>query len=308
MDFAVRFATADFPYSKECQCLGMAIQGAVMIRKGPNRDNTLHWFHAFVYSVLAGFAGGWLGFVFMGKPSSMLASDVNFGSCIIAYILVNWTPYDIGYKLCQTLPVTMLYTSFAQLFRSNGIMGFVNACYAAFKDSPSPYYPMPVFGPILYATLLGNMGGFIMKGLEGHVQNGVPWPVQNGFFVASFYHFFVHDTEGPIGKALRAAISSETLFGLDTAAFAALFACGFMQIMGMLHLPQFIGPQFTPFGSDLLNPWKDSAFWQVGLKESEFSKKKEEQTNGAAQTQTHGAVTDYTATKKSKKQKNKKTQ
>lgn len=180
MDYAVQFATADFPYAKECQCLGMAIQGAVMIRRGPNKARNLHWFHAFVYSVLAGFAGGWLGFMWMGKPSSMLASDINFGCCIIAFVLVNYTPFDIGYTLCSSLPVTILYTSFAQLFRSSGVMGFVKACYGAFKDNPSPYYPIPVFGPILYATLLGNMGGIIMKGLEGHVQNGMPWPVQNG--------------------------------------------------------------------------------------------------------------------------------
>jgi hypothetical protein len=48
---------------------------------------------------------------------------------------------------------------------------------------------MPVFGPILYATLLGNMGGIVMKGLEGHVANGMPWPVQNGTNLVSVVTF-----------------------------------------------------------------------------------------------------------------------
>jgi hypothetical protein len=28
--------------------------------------------------------------------------------------------------------------------------------------------------------MLGNMGGFVLKGIEGHVGSGMPWPVQNG--------------------------------------------------------------------------------------------------------------------------------
>jgi hypothetical protein len=151
MDYAVRFATGDFPFCVECQCFFMAVQGAMAVRHGLNKNGQLQWFHAFVYSVLAGFAGGWLGFLWMGRPSSMLASDINFGSCILAFILVNYTPFDIGFMLCNTLPVTLITTSFAQLFRSLGIMKFCHVCYEAFKDSPSPYVSSSCVGttPIL---------------------------------------------------------------------------------------------------------------------------------------------------------------
>lgn len=177
---AVRFLTGDFPFSGELQCFWMAVQGAMAVRKGPNRNGNLHWFHAFALSVLAGYAGASFGFLWMGRPSSMLSSDLNMASCILAYILVNYTPMDIGYKICDSLPVTIVTVSFSQLFRSLGIMKFATACFEAFKDNPSAYYPIPVFGPIIYATLLGNMGGFFMKGFEGHLANGMPWPVQNG--------------------------------------------------------------------------------------------------------------------------------
>jgi len=177
---AVQFLTGAFPYAGELQSFWMAIQGAMAVRNGPNAKRQLHWFHAFCLSVAAGFAGGWLGFLWMAKPSSMLSNDLNMGSCILAFIIVNHTPYDIGYMICNTLPVTIVTTSFAQLFRSTAIPKFVMVCYETFKDNPSPYYPIPVFGPIMYATLLGNMGGFLTRGFEGHISNGMPWPMQNG--------------------------------------------------------------------------------------------------------------------------------
>lgn len=99
---------------------------------------------------------------------------------ILAFLIINYSPFDIGYKLCRTLPVLLITTSFAQLFRSTAVMKFVNVCFEAFKESPSAYYPIPVFGPILYATLLGNMSGLVLKGFNGHFGNGMPWPVQNG--------------------------------------------------------------------------------------------------------------------------------
>lgn len=143
--------------SAELQALGMAIQGAMIVRNGVNKTKQLHWFHAFVLSMMYGFAGGLLGFIWLGKPSSLLSSgDVNLGSCIIAFILVNYTPFDIGYKLLNTIPLTIIYTSLAQLFRAVGLMRFVTACFNEFKHAPSSYYPIPVLGPILYGTVRRN--------------------------------------------------------------------------------------------------------------------------------------------------------
>ncbi|GAX25268.1 hypothetical protein FisN_5Lh352 [Fistulifera solaris] len=255
MDSIVQFATYSFPYAAEFQAIGMAFQGAMAVRSGPNKNGTLHWFHAFVLSVMAAFTGGWLGFIWMGKPSSMLSNDVNFASCIFAFVVVNYTPGDIGYMICRTLPVTLVITSSAQLFRASGIMKFVAACYDAFKDNPSPYYPIPVFGPILYGTLLGNMAGFLMKGLEGHVSKGMPWPVQNGLFCATFYHFFVHDSSGPVGTFLRTSIPARQ-FGLKDVEFASCVVTYFMQLVGILQLPEFLGPSWSPFN---LFHWKGSS-------------------------------------------------
>jgi hypothetical protein len=268
------FLTGDFPYSGELMAFWMAIQGAVAVRRGPNKDKNLHWFHAFFLSVIGGYAGGCFGTIWMGKPTAMLSNDLNVASCIVAFVLVNCMPFDLGFKFCKTLPVTLVIVSFAQLFRALGIVKFTTVCFEAFKETPSAYYPIPVFGPILYATLLGNMGGFFMKGFEGHIMNGMPWPFQNGLFCASFYHFFVHDKTGIVGTTLRRFINSPEILGLDDRTFAVVFVSLFMQIMGILQIPAFLGPSFSPFGMKILSPFRDSTTWTVAKTDSEWSKKR----------------------------------
>lgn len=43
-----------------------------------------------------------------------------------------------------------------------------------------------------------------------------------------------------------------------------------MQVIGILQLPMFLGPKFSPFGLDILNPWKDSSTWNVGRIDSQY--------------------------------------
>jgi hypothetical protein len=94
------------------------------------------------------------------------------------------------------------------------------------------------------------MSGFLFKGVEGHVKNGVPWPMQNGLFCATLYHFIVHDTNGIIGNTLRHycyPIFLRERLGYDDKTFAGLFVSIFMQVTGLLQLPNFYGPTFSPF-------------------------------------------------------------
>jgi len=275
MDYAVTFLTGAFAFSAEFQNVGMAIQGAMSVRKGPNKEKKLHWFHAFMLSVVAGFAGGIFNFIWMGKPSGIIANDLAMGSCIIAFALVNILPFDLGFMFFNTFPLSLVIVSSAQLFRSLGLVKFVSTCFMAFKDTPSAYYPIPVFGPIIYGTLLGNMGPLFMKGFEPHIGNGVPWPVQNGLFLTTFYHFYVHDKDGPIGQLLRTYIPVPSFLGLDDATFATAFVSLFMQIMGILQMPEVLGPSFSPFGS-LLSPFKDTSTWNVGKGETVYAKKQKE--------------------------------
>lgn len=248
-DLFVDYLIGQFKYTRELQCFWMAFQGSMNCRLGPNKDRSMHWFHAFWISVIGGYGGSCFAPFWMGRPTSMLTNDLNMGFCIVAYLCVNYTPFDIGYKLGHTLPIHFIMVMFAQLFRTMGIVGYVGVAFNTFKDHPSAYYPIPVFGPILWATFLGNMGSFFMKGFHGHLQNGMPWAFQNGFFCASFYHFYVNDEIGPIGNFLRSSIQSVPglQLGLDDRTFAIALVSLFMQIMGICQMPHFFGPSFSPF-------------------------------------------------------------
>mmetsp|Transcript_2741 Transcript_2741/g.4013 ORF Transcript_2741/g.4013 Transcript_2741/m.4013 type:complete len:287 (-) Transcript_2741:3142-4002(-) len=246
LSHAIAFLTADFAHAAEFQNIFMAIQGAMAVRSGPNKDKKMSWFHAFAQGVVTAFAGGLLAPFWMGRGTPMLSNDLCMGSCIIAFLLVNCIPGDLGYKLLSLFPFKLLTVMGAQLFRARGIVAYVNIPYQAFKEIPSKYYPTPVFGPILNAMLLGNMGGFFWKGFHAHLQNGMPFAFQNGLFVASTYHFVAND-KGPIGEAARDMISLLPLGDIDAVIFVTAMGSLFMQVNGILQMPDFIGPSFNPF-------------------------------------------------------------
>jgi hypothetical protein len=247
---AVDYLTANFAFTMELQCTFMAIQGAMKVRKGPNKKRSMAWFHAFCLSVVMGYGGGLFTPLLMGRPTGMLANDVNVATCIIAFVLVNCVPFDLGFKVLNTFPATIITTLFAELFRVMGVVNFCNLAFNSFKDNPSPYYPIPVIGPIAYATILGNMGSFFTIGFHGYLEKGMPWSFQKGLFCSSFYHFYANDSTGFIGTNLRHAVNTFAPFiklGLDDKTFPIVFVSIFMHTMALLQLPYFLGASFSPF-------------------------------------------------------------
>lgn len=246
LQFAIDFLTGKFPYSFEFQAFFMALQGVMKVRTGPNRDGKMSWFHAFGKGVILSYAGGIFAPLWIGRPTSMLSNDINMGACIITYSLVNCIPFKIGYRIANTFPIKLMTVMGAQLFRTMGIITFITIAYEAFKNNPSKYYPTPIFGPILFATILGNMGSFFALGFNGHLKRGMPLPFQNGLFVSSLYHFTVNDTDGPIGIALRSLLDP-FMMGFSHKQFATLFISSFMQLWAVLQMPEFLGSSFNPF-------------------------------------------------------------
>lgn len=61
-----------------------------------------------------------------------------------------------------------------------------------------------------------------------------------------FYHLYTNDKEGFIGTTLRSAIQSTGIQGeMEDKLFATLVVTSFMQIAGLLMLPEFFGPSFN---------------------------------------------------------------
>lgn len=91
----------------------------------------------------------------------------------------------------------------------------------------------------------------------------------------------MNDKDGFIGKFLRENLPIKDIFGLDEKVFACCFVGLFMQITGVLQMPQFLGPSFTPFGTAILSPFLDSSTWTVGKYEVAYAEnqKKSEMQN-----------------------------
>lgn len=79
------------------------------------------------------------------------------------------------------------------------------------------------------------------------------------YFLCVFLPLFVNDQTGPIGAMLRATFPEYVRMGLDEATFAAVFVSLFMQIMGLLQMPDFFGPSFSPFVVEKLRLWQNGS-------------------------------------------------
>jgi len=250
VSYVTSFLAADFTFAAEFQSFLMALQGAMAVKNTSNKNGKMKWFHAFAEGVVIAYAGALFTPFWMGRVTPMLANEMNMAMCIISFLIVNFLPFSLGRKFGNFLPIRLLVISGAQLFRTMGIIKFVNIAHEAFKDSPPPFYPTtPIIGPILFATILSNMGAFFWKGFHGHLQNGMPFPFQNGLFCATLYHFVSNDIEGPVGNILRSAINAvpQLTLGLSNEAFTISFISAFMQVTGMLQIPELFGPSFNPF-------------------------------------------------------------
>lgn len=250
---AYGFLTASFQFAPSILGFSMAVQGAVKARHSLASSKTpFTAFKALALTSFFSFGGAWFAPLLIGQPSKMLASETNAPIILAATYLVFYSPLDLFYKLISTLPLQILYTAFAQLFRASGVISFVALGNSLFN--PSPYYDVPIIGPILLATLLGNMGGIFLRGWEAHLSNGMPWPFQNGLVMASFFQFYSYDTTGIVGTTLRSYLS--IAFGPDGAVkadfmadpnFARVIIAAFMVVVGVLQLPELLGPSFNPF-------------------------------------------------------------
>ncbi|GMI26387.1 hypothetical protein TeGR_g10041, partial [Tetraparma gracilis] len=176
---------------------------------------------------------------------------INLPACLIAYYLIFHSPSDSFYKLSTSAPGTLLITFFAQLFRATGIPRAVDLTLPLCRASA--YYPTPLLGPILAATLMSNVGPLYRNGFQRHFADGAPWNFQNGWLCAGFHHLLCNDA-GPLGAALRAAVGAvpgagafRAWCGGDREMAQALISL-FMVSVGIAQLPMCFGPGWRPFG------------------------------------------------------------
>ncbi|CAN0227462.1 unnamed protein product [Discosporangium mesarthrocarpum] len=142
------------------------------------------------------FGGGILAPLLLGKPPVMLVNDLLVPVVCTAWFLVNRTEGFV-FKFLATPGINQTMLVLGECFRANAMCGVVQIAFKAI--SPSKYYPIPIWGPVLLGTI-GACGGMFLpldKGLQG-LKNGAPWPMQSAFYGSLFFHLTVNDpTVGP---------------------------------------------------------------------------------------------------------------
>jgi hypothetical protein len=91
------------------------------------------------------------------------------------------------------------------------------------------------------------MGAFFLKGFDQHLQDGMPFPFQNGLICGMFFHLYANDHEGPLGDMIRAPFAYIQPLSMNDSTFATFLVSAFMVITGLLQLPELLGPSFNPF-------------------------------------------------------------
>jgi len=253
MSLLLEFLRGSFPFCGEFMVFGMAMEAAVSVRATDDaklkkdKKSSYNWFLTLLQITLVGFGGGVFMPIMLGLPSSFLiGADVNAAGCILSWWLVFHSPGDFFYRnIARNLPFQIFYVSGAQLFRSSGVWGFVDKGLGMMK--PSPYYPIPLLGPILTASLLSNVGPIFRLGYTSWFANGVTANFQYSFVLATFYHLYANDTNGVLGNALRVPFSFVSLPGfLSDKDFASCAVTAFMVVWGCLKLPGLLGPNLDP--------------------------------------------------------------
>lgn len=254
MDYTwlMAYLTAEFPRANLLAIIAMAIAGAVEVRRV--HGDRLHWMHAMILTTVCGNGGSALAPMWMNtSKNTMGGNDFQIACCVAAYFLVQKIPG--GYSLCERRPVALVLAAFSGLYRATRVVTFTSQGYETFrKYEPVSYYhgfasdpshsatpslyPIPVFGPILFGTLFGNMGGYLQKSFHGRMEKtGLPVSFLCALISAAFYHFFVHDHSGFVGPALRWPIhwlvQSHTSSSIDDSRLAMILVSGFLQIAGL---------------------------------------------------------------------------
>ncbi|RYY75192.1 hypothetical protein EON63_19460, partial [archaeon] len=109
--------------------------------------------HSLVASALSSFGGGYIAFMLIGRPAAPLNNDIIIFSTILAWFLI------FNLKLSWFFTHTYVRTiwSFALgLFRTHAAVNIVTMSNTIL--APTAYYPIPLFGPIIAGTVLGEYG------------------------------------------------------------------------------------------------------------------------------------------------------
>lgn len=225
----------DFEPYWYCCLFVFCLSVALAVRK----TNPKNFWHGAVASVMAGYGGGTISAMLLGRPGVLVAFEGAVPTMLCAWTLS-------GLAVVQALEsskvaVAALSTCF-EMLRAQVAMGAFNGAHAVL--SIPRYYPVPTVGPIVAALIGGVGGGFLpaSKGLTP-LEGGLNWRLRSAFFFAVWLQLTVKD---PYAAPYVSAVG----LGDGDAAKAAGVA-----VLAALPLVSLVFPGFQPLG---VNPFVPS--------------------------------------------------
>lgn len=211
-----------------------SINGAVVSYAGFNGERQ-YWLFSLMTVAFTAYGGGVFAPIFIGRPSLPFGNDLVPLSILCAWYAVYNTRLQ---GLLVSLPVRAVWTALLGLFRLYSVTNMVTLAMNTLPTSP--YYPIPLFGPIFCGTMVGCMGMFLplSKGLMP-IQKLTPWNIQAAFYSAWFFHTMVNDTAGYLGNGMR------LIFG-NHSRESVMVIIGLLQVIH-LELQLFISPDMNLF-------------------------------------------------------------
>lgn len=230
-------------YGKAFVFLCHALRAALSVR-GSQKTTKHYWLHSFVLVLLAGFGGGILTPLFLGRPSMMMVNNLIVLTSALAWYLTHYV--DGVQAFLTTVPARMVWGFGHCLFRIFTICNMVNVANSVL--SADPYYPVPLVGPIAAGTMTATLGMYLPlnKGLSA-IENKTPWPLQGALITAAVYHLVVHDTVGTLGEGLRFILGFNYLNLEGAERKAAVRSLLAMMWVIMQYGQIFAGPDFNIF-------------------------------------------------------------
>lgn len=167
-----------FPYFDIAHSVLCALAVREDLGPGAQAFSRKHPMSCWLSTMLMVFAGGMLANGLLGEPIlAPLKNTPQLVVATIAWYIVFYTPFDIGYKVAKFLPVKIVFAAMKEVYRCKKVYDGVT--HAA-KLYPNAYVIM-----ILIGTLKGNGAGFT-KLLE-RLMRGVWTPTAMEFMQPSFY-------------------------------------------------------------------------------------------------------------------------
>ncbi|XKL59408.1 hypothetical protein PGB90_000424 [Kerria lacca] len=166
-----------FPYFDIAHTVLCALAVREDLGQGGQAFSRKHPLSCWLSTMLVVFAGGMVSNGLLGEPVlAPLKNNQQVLVATIAWYIVFYMPFDIGYKISKFLPIKLVFSAMKEVYRCKKVYDGVS--HAA-KLYPGAYFIMIIIG-----TLKGNGAGFTK--LAERLIRGVWTPTAMEFMQPSF--------------------------------------------------------------------------------------------------------------------------